>query len=128
MRRLSLVIERARTVICGLHVRQPLRAAARARSGHVLDAADSPSPIEDAPARAAALVVAAAVFASRIRSGTLPLETGVGGAPLCMDGYKRLFASTRLPGIEIDEVRTFRAYTGARAGARMCAGISRLAS
>ena len=69
-----------------------------------VDSYDAPPPAGQC-LRAAGLVHCALRFFRRVYTGELePLRAG-GVVPLDMDGYTKIFGTTRLPGVSVDVMR-----------------------
>jgi hypothetical protein len=57
--------------------------------------------------RASEMITSALSYRESVKNGTLPPLVQGGVIPFCMDQYRRLFATTRVPGEEVDELKTF---------------------
>ena len=84
---------------------------------YVLDAARyCPSSVQEA--RLSAVLYNMCDYQMKLESETLKPTTMQGVIPLCMDQFRRLFGTTRIPGRECDEIQTRRS----RHAAVLCNG------
>lgn len=73
---------------------------------YVLDAAEW-TPSSDQCSRAAMLIWSFLLYRSDLEAERLPPTRVPGGVPLCMHQFHRIFNTTRVPGLETDELRHF---------------------